>query len=180
MEESQSLENSPDSNHNAKKFVDEKSPNLRKRHDLDVSNVDNEDYLERIGQKLRYWKACHFENLPSWMKDNEYLLFSHRPQLPNFTECFRSIFQIHTETGNIWTHLIGFLAFVLVTIAFYIKPLCDNCHKDIQVLCRIARRYSTEKKKIIWGVLRLVTKSFSSSFSSVPRCVWAVPHCSIL
>ena len=33
--------------------------------------------------------------------------FGHRPELNSFTECFKSIFMIHTETGNIWTHLIG-------------------------------------------------------------------------
>ena len=67
------------------------------------------------------------------MRDNEYLHFGHRPQLPSFVECFRSIFRIHSETGNIWTHLIGFVAFVIATIVFYVKPLCDNCHHDIQV-----------------------------------------------
>ena len=84
-------------------------------------------------QKLRDWKACHFDKLPDWMRDNEYLHFGHRPQLPEFAECFRSIFRIHSETGNIWTHLIGFVAFVIATIVFYVKPFCDNCHHDIQV-----------------------------------------------
>ena len=30
-----------------------------------------------------------------------------RPELNSFSECFKSVFRIHTETGNIWTHLIG-------------------------------------------------------------------------
>ena len=74
------------------------------------------------------WKAIHFEKLPNWMKDNEHLHFGHRPQLGSFAECFKSIFRIHTETGNIWTHLIGFVAFVVVTIVFYVKPLCATCN----------------------------------------------------
>lgn len=45
--------------------------------------------------------------LPEWLQDNEYLLTGHRPPLPSFIECFKSIWSIHTETGNIWTHLIG-------------------------------------------------------------------------
>ena len=40
-------------------------------------------------------------------------------------------FRIHTETGNIWTHMIGFFAFLVVTIIFYVKPLCDNCHSEV-------------------------------------------------
>jgi len=74
-----------------------------------------------------------FKKLPNWMKDNEYLQFGHRPELNSFKECFKSIFGIHSETGNIWTHLIGFVAFVTVAIVFYVKPLCDQCHTDIEL-----------------------------------------------
>merc|ERR1719273_1621727 len=67
------------------------------------------------------------------MKDNDFLHFGHRPELGNFSACFKSIFRIHTETGNIWSHLIGFIAMVVVSIVFYVKPFCDNCHKDIEI-----------------------------------------------
>ena len=99
-----------------------------------VQNVDSAQFMvQSCVQKLRDWKACHFEKLPAFLRDNNYLHFGHRPELGNFAACFRSIFRIHTETGNIWTHLIGFIAMVIVTIVFYVKPLCDNCHKDIEV-----------------------------------------------
>ena len=126
--------------------------NYKVREYLSRADEKIEVYLERIVQnvhdkaenaqvmvqscvqKLRNWKACHFEKLPSWMRDNDFLHFGHRPELPSFAECFRSNFRIHTETGNIWTHLIGFVAFVIATIVFYVKPLCDYCHTDIQVI----------------------------------------------
>eukprot|EP00095_Tigriopus_kingsejongensis_P000110 snap_masked-scaffold265_size231475-processed-gene-0.7 protein:Tk00110 transcript:snap_masked-scaffold265_size231475-processed-gene-0.7-mRNA-1 annotation:"adiponectin receptor protein 2-like" len=79
-----------------------------------------------IYHRLKDWKACHFEKLPNWLKDNEHLHFGHRPEIPCFAECFKSIFRIHTETGNIWTHLVGFILFVVATIVFYVKPLCDT------------------------------------------------------
>jgi len=63
------------------------------------------------------WKGCHHTALPHWLQDNDFLIWGHRPPLPSFSACFRSIFRIHTETGNIWTHLIGCLAFV--TLAVY-------------------------------------------------------------
>lgn len=62
------------------------------------------------------WKACHFQSLPHWLQDNDYLHWGHRPPLPSFAACFRSIFRIHTETGNIWTHLIGCVSFMLLAI----------------------------------------------------------------
>ena len=45
------------------------------------------------------WKVCHFENLPNWMQDNEFLHRGHRPPLPSLWECAKSIFRVHTETG---------------------------------------------------------------------------------
>jgi len=31
--------------------------------------------------------------------------------LGTFSSCFKSIFSLHTETGNIWTHIYGELTF---------------------------------------------------------------------
>ena len=46
----------------------------------------------------------------------------HRPPLPSVAECLKSIFRIHTETGNIWTHLLGCVAFLGVAIYFLTRP----------------------------------------------------------
>lgn len=61
-------------------------------------------------QKLTYifsWRVVHFMHLQEWQKDNEFLHYWHRPPMPSFRACFGSIFRLHTETGNIWTHLLG-------------------------------------------------------------------------
>jgi len=86
---------------------------------------------QKIVRRARHFQHLSFGGLPDWMKDNEYLQCGHRPQLNSFKECFKSIFGIHSETGNIWTHLIGFVAFITVAIIFYVKPLCDQCHTDV-------------------------------------------------
>lgn len=69
------------------------------------------------------WKVQHFDLLPDWLQDNEFLHTGHRPPLPSFAGCFKSIFQLHTETGNIWTHLYG-LFFVLFAIVYFCFRLC--------------------------------------------------------
>lgn len=56
------------------------------------------------------WRVIPHDVLPDWLKDNDYLLHGHRPPMPSFRACFKSIFRIHTETGNIWTHLLGTLS----------------------------------------------------------------------
>lgn len=56
---------------------------------------------------LRGWQVVNHHSLPAWLRDNDYILHYHRPQLNTFWACFKSIFRVHTETGNIWTHLLG-------------------------------------------------------------------------
>lgn len=53
------------------------------------------------------WNVVHHHTLPDWLKDNDFLLRGHRTPTNSFIACFKSIFRIHTETGNIWTHLLG-------------------------------------------------------------------------
>ncbi len=65
-----------------------------------------EEFAIAMWHKLQSWKVIHFTSLPQWLQDNDFLHFGHRPPLPT-SECFKSIIRIHTETGNIWTHLLG-------------------------------------------------------------------------
>ena len=62
---------------------------------------------QKIVRRTRHFQHLSFGGLPDWMKDNEYLTVGHRPELHSYRECFKSIFGMHSETGNIWTHLIG-------------------------------------------------------------------------
>ncbi|KRZ67331.1 ADIPOR-like receptor [Trichinella papuae] len=61
------------------------------------------------------WTAAHVSTLPPWLQENEFVLNGHRPPLFSFFDCFLSIFQIHSETGNIWSHLIAFYIMYLLT-----------------------------------------------------------------
>lgn len=44
----------------------------------------------------REWTLRHFNSLPEWMQDNEYLHHGHRPPTGSFAACFASIFKVHT------------------------------------------------------------------------------------
>lgn len=73
------------------------------------------------------WNVCHFDSLPNWMQDNDFIANSHRPQLNCFRTCAMSIFRLHSETGNIWTHLIGCLVMIGLSIWMYhFSPIADN------------------------------------------------------
>lgn len=68
------------------------------------------------------WRVVSFFQLQDWQKDNEFLHHWHRPAMPSFRACFGSIFRIHTETGNIWTHLLGVILFITICINFLCLP----------------------------------------------------------
>eukprot|EP00983_Pelagomonas_calceolata_P022530 709548-Pelagomonas_calceolata.AAC.2 len=53
-----------------------------------------------------------FNNLPSHLQDNEYIRSGYRGLLP-VKDALRSIVRVHTETGNIWTHLLGKQRFIV-------------------------------------------------------------------
>ena len=80
------------------------------------------------------WTTRQLTQLPAWMRENHYLLFGHRPELQSFKECFKSVFRIHTETVDIWTHLIGCVAFIFIAIHFFTSPLCEDCDEDVKPL----------------------------------------------
>lgn len=81
---------------------------------------------EKCEEMARHaWTLVHHHHLPKWLHDNEFLTKGHRPQLYSFSTCFRSIFRVHTETGNIWTHLLGFMAFIVVAVWFLVSSSAD-------------------------------------------------------
>ncbi|KAF5303323.1 hypothetical protein FQA39_LY10062 [Lamprigera yunnana] len=71
------------------------------------------------------WNVCHFNKLPDWLQDNDFLTYGHRPPLPSFRACFKSIFRLHTETANIWTHLLGCVAFIGIAAYFLMRPTVE-------------------------------------------------------
>jgi len=82
---------------------------------------------EQVEQFAKYvwesgWRVMPHHALPNWLRDNDFLLKGHRPPLPSVKECFKSIFRVHTETGNIWTHLVGAVAFIAIAVYFLTRP----------------------------------------------------------
>ncbi|XP_024085807.1 progestin and adipoQ receptor-like protein 1 isoform X2 [Cimex lectularius] len=59
-----------------------------------------------------------YEELPEWLRSNEYVRHGYRHQIKSVVACFKTIFSRHNETGNIWTHLIGTLMFSVYLVGF--------------------------------------------------------------
>ncbi|XP_059293492.1 heptahelical transmembrane protein 4-like [Lycium ferocissimum] len=88
-----------------------------------TSNESREDELlcaAKEGKGKRLWKKVKYQlveyhSLPGYLKDNEYILGHYRAEWP-LKQALLSIFTIHNETLNVWTHLIGFFLFLALTI----------------------------------------------------------------
>ena len=74
--------------------------------------------IERVSHYA--WTALPFDKLPKWLQDNEYLTAEHRPPMHSFLGCFKSMFRMHTETWNIWTHFLGLSFFVALCLGIYV------------------------------------------------------------
>ncbi|KAL4648336.1 adiponectin receptor protein 1 [Arapaima gigas] len=79
-----------------------------------------EEFVHKVWEGR--WRVIPYHLLPEWLKDNDYLLHGHRPPMPSFRACFGSIFRIHTETGNIWTHLLGLILFLCLGTLTMLRP----------------------------------------------------------
>lgn len=86
-----------------------KSPSLPAKLGQPESKADD-DGSSKYGKYKRSassWDLISIQKLPDFLNDNEYLLNNHRPELNSAVECLKSVFKLHTETWNIWTHAVG-------------------------------------------------------------------------
>ncbi|KAK9055116.1 hypothetical protein SSX86_026197 [Deinandra increscens subsp. villosa] len=81
----------------------------------ETEEMDETQFLE-LSKKMNKFPLLRYEELPDYMKDNEYILNYYRAEW-SLKHAFISLFLCHNETLNVWTHFIGFLAFLLLTIA---------------------------------------------------------------
>lgn len=58
------------------------------------------------------------EELPKDRQENEYVLSGYR-FYRNTKDCLRSLFKLHNETMNIWSHLLGFLFFSYLSVSIF-------------------------------------------------------------
>ncbi len=64
-----------------------------------------------------FHRVVCFEDLPEWMQSDPYIRHGYRKQLSSFNKCYESLFYLHNETVNIWSHLLVGLLFTSLLLA---------------------------------------------------------------
>lgn len=64
------------------------------------------------------------EELPDWMRDNEFIKSRYRLDYETNCEVLSTAFKCHNETVNVWTHLIG--SMIMFILALFILIDYEN------------------------------------------------------
>ncbi|KAK6529720.1 hypothetical protein TWF281_008883 [Arthrobotrys megalospora] len=67
-------------------------------------------------------RLLSFQEIPDWHKDNEFILHGYRPEFKSARACFNSLYYLHNETVNIYTHLIP-AALTILAEGFFFQYL---------------------------------------------------------
>ncbi|KAG0746029.1 hypothetical protein G6F57_006627 [Rhizopus arrhizus] len=93
----------------------------------EVAEVANEQ-IDKLKDAMSYGtkRLLMYDELPAPWQNNKYILSGYR-FLNTAADCWYSLFYVHNETGNIWTHLLGFIILLSVGIyEFFYSKLMSN------------------------------------------------------
>ena len=76
-------------------------------------------FLSPKKQKKEEEFIGNYEEAPTYMKDNSDITHGYRINFNNPKKIFKSLFMVHNEIVNIWTHLCPAI-FIIIFISYFI------------------------------------------------------------
>ncbi|CAG8950711.1 hypothetical protein HYFRA_00002921 [Hymenoscyphus fraxineus] len=77
------------------------------------------DTLKKVEKKIESALTVLWDDLPAWQQDNHYIHSGYRPESNSFLKSFASLGYLHNESVNIYSHLLGGLAFIVIGLFLY-------------------------------------------------------------
>ncbi|ORZ04725.1 putative hemolysin-III channel protein Izh2 [Lobosporangium transversale] len=84
-----------------------------------TTSTDLSSITSRTPLKGEISPICTWDDLPTWMRDNPSILTGYRRQTFSYKKCLASLLFLHNESVNIWSHLLGALACVIIAPLIY-------------------------------------------------------------
>ena len=99
-----------------------------------LSEIENKTshLSEKYEGKTNYILIGSYYETEEFMKDNEYIKNGYRINCDSLWKCFKSLFVIHNESINIWSHLLGSL-FIFFLI-FYTMIFITSYKTQINII----------------------------------------------
>ena len=92
----------------------------------------------------------HYDETPHWMRVDPYIRRGYRPEKNSFRDCFFSLFHIHNESVNIWSHLVPGLFYLMFSLGLCPRwlysdinvPTADRFFYQVYILCTASCKLS--------------------------------------
>ncbi|KZZ98843.1 Hly-III-related protein [Moelleriella libera RCEF 2490] len=75
--------------------------------------------VKSLESKVESQVLLLWDDLPSWRRDNIFIQSGYRPVRSSYAHALQSLFYLHNESVNIWTHLLGALAAACASVYVY-------------------------------------------------------------
>lgn len=141
------------------------------------------------------WQLRDYDDVPSWLQTNAFIRSGYRLNY-SFAMCLRSVFMVHNETGNVWTHLVGLVLFLylgwwVLTEVISLQPMetivfvvfiagnltCMGCSTAYHLFsCHNERVRNTTMFLDYFGISALVVGSFFPPLWFVFACYPALKY----
>lgn len=118
---------------------------------IDISNADRsmtitqdlKDFTESdLDDLTKIPKIVDIIDSPPWLIYNDFINYGYRINYRSHADFIKSVFSLHNETTNIWTHMIG--AFIFIYILFNTAAFFDPLWLTFQ-------KFIEEVKKTKWS-----------------------------
>eukprot|EP00297_Palpitomonas_bilix_P006659 CAMPEP_0113866772 /NCGR_PEP_ID=MMETSP0780_2-20120614/52_1 /TAXON_ID=652834 /ORGANISM="Palpitomonas bilix" /LENGTH=405 /DNA_ID=CAMNT_0000851647 /DNA_START=97 /DNA_END=1311 /DNA_ORIENTATION=- /assembly_acc=CAM_ASM_000599 len=121
---------------------------------LTLQTAGASEVIEQKESVALNYLACpspvRYQQAPDHLQDNEYIKTGYRTNY-SFWHCVKSLFFLHNETVNIWTHLLGLVLFILLAYTAYnweLQHPDDNLRWFTETLDLI--RHNHEAREEMW------------------------------
>ena len=104
-----------------RRVADEKSSKF-------LEYLEGPNVYERQSSGMRPYGLQFYHELPEYKKDNNFIRWGYVPELKSFKKCYKSLFYLHNESVNIYSHLLPALV-TLFAVVYYVEnylPIYQN------------------------------------------------------
>ncbi|KAI0136429.1 hemolysin-III related-domain-containing protein [Xylariales sp. AK1849] len=92
---------------------------LRQRRPSNTTNGTVLSVAREVESKIDNALIVLWDDLPTWRRDNHFIIRGYRTDSNSYLRSLSSLFYLHNESVNIWTHLLGALFFPLGAVYLY-------------------------------------------------------------